>query len=140
MRNIFRSFWMTMKRFRVPSSLNVLGMAVAFAAVYVIAVQIYHDWFYNHGLTDSERIYRVEIKKGRYSTASNRPIPENCINNIASVDYCGGGNFLLENVYDECEVINNGEIERNYVKEKKLVIFDFSLFDFGSNHFFDGCF
>ena len=36
--------------------LNVLGMAVAFAAFYIILVQVNYDLNFNKGIKDSERI------------------------------------------------------------------------------------
>ncbi len=43
----------------VSTLLNVLGMTAAFAALYVILVQVHHDFSYNKGLKDHERIYAV---------------------------------------------------------------------------------
>ena len=38
----------------VSTILNVLGMTAAFAAMYVIFVQVHHDFTYNHGIKDSD--------------------------------------------------------------------------------------
>ena len=37
--------------------LNVLGMAVAFAAFYIILVQVNYDLNFNKGIKDSEKIF-----------------------------------------------------------------------------------
>ena len=39
------------------SVLNILGLTAAFAALYIILVQVHHDFTYNKGLKDSDRIY-----------------------------------------------------------------------------------
>ena len=45
----------------LSAALNVLGMTVAFAALYIILVQVHHDLSYNRGVKDVERIYCVSI-------------------------------------------------------------------------------
>ena len=50
--NIFRRGTSAMSRI-----LNVLGMAVAFAAFYIIFVQVDYELNYNKGIKDSEKIY-----------------------------------------------------------------------------------
>ena len=37
--------------------LNVLGMAVAFAAFYIILVQVDYDLNFNKGIKDSEKVF-----------------------------------------------------------------------------------
>jgi hypothetical protein len=39
--------------------LNVLGMAVAFAAFYIILVQVNYDLNFNKGIKDSEKIFII---------------------------------------------------------------------------------
>ena len=41
----------------MSSILNVLGMAVAFAAFYIILVQVDYDLNFNKGIKDSEKIF-----------------------------------------------------------------------------------
>ena len=41
----------------MSSILNVLGMAVAFAAFYIILVQVNYDLNFNKGIKDSEKIF-----------------------------------------------------------------------------------
>ena len=40
----------------VSSILNILGLTAAFAALYIILVQVHHDLTYNKALKDSDRI------------------------------------------------------------------------------------
>ena len=41
----------------MSSILNVLGMAVAFAAFYIILVQVDYDLNFNKGIKDSEKVF-----------------------------------------------------------------------------------
>ena len=41
--------------------LNILGLSIAFAAAYIILVQVHFDLGYNRSFKDAERIYRLEF-------------------------------------------------------------------------------
>ena len=58
---MFRSFINTIRRFRLSSIINILGLATAFSVVFVLSVQTIWELTYNHGITGSEQIYRVEF-------------------------------------------------------------------------------
>ena len=76
----------------VSAILNIVGLAAAFAALYIILVQVHHDLTYNKALKDSDRIYvltQKEINKSEYSSYLCRPIGEFVIN--ASPDIEAGG-------------------------------------------------
>ena len=49
----------------VSSILNILGLTAAFAALYIILVQVHHDLTYNKGLKDSDRIYVLTKQETR---------------------------------------------------------------------------
>lgn len=44
--------------------LNILGMTVAFAALYIILVQVHHDLTYNKEVKDADRIYWSRCRTG----------------------------------------------------------------------------
>ena len=76
----------------VSSILNILGLTAAFAALYIILVQVHHDFTYNKALKDSDRIYvltKQESQSTGYSSYLCRPIGEYVIN--ASPDIEAGG-------------------------------------------------
>ena len=52
--------------------LNVLGMAVAFAAFYIILVQVDYDLNFNKGIKDSEKVFVMTSGSGL--NLLNRPI------------------------------------------------------------------
>ena len=75
-----RNFLTLLRRYTTSSVLNIVGMAVAFAAVYLIAVQVNFDLSYNRVIKNSERIYRLEYpswyKEGHWGTTWNRQTPD----------------------------------------------------------------
>ena len=65
----------------VSSILNILGLTAAFAALYIILVQVHHDLTYNKALKDSDQIYvltKKEINQSEYSSYMNRPMQDLC--------------------------------------------------------------
>ena len=59
MKIAFKNFLMTLKRYKVASLLNVLGLTLAFVAFYVIAAQVYYTLTYNSTLKDADRTYLI---------------------------------------------------------------------------------
>ena len=55
---------MTLRRYKVASLLNVLGLTLAFVAFYIIASQVYYSISYNRPIEDSDRIYLVSAEWG----------------------------------------------------------------------------
>jgi hypothetical protein len=53
-------------------------LTAAFAALYIILVQVHHDFTYNKALKDSDRIYVLTMpdrfSNNVYSTYVNRPM------------------------------------------------------------------
>jgi putative ABC transport system permease protein len=78
------------------SVLNVLGLTAAFAALYIILVQVHHDLTYNKTLKDSDRIYCL-VKKDQnfdaYSSYLCRPIGEYVLNASPDIEAGGCGNI-----------------------------------------------
>ncbi len=50
---------MTLKRYKVASLLNVLGLTLAFVAFYIIFSQVWFTLTYNHSLKDADRTYLI---------------------------------------------------------------------------------
>ena len=59
MKIAFKNFLMTLKRYKVASLLNVVGLTLAFVAFYIIASQVWFSVTYNRSLKDSDRTYIV---------------------------------------------------------------------------------
>ena len=83
----------------VSSILNILGLTAAFAALYIILVQVHHDLTYNKALKDSDRIYvltKKDINQSEYTSYLCRPMGEYVLN--ASPDIEVGGCGRIEGV------------------------------------------
>lgn len=77
MKIAFKNFLMTLKRYKVASLLNVLGLTLAFVAFYIIASQVWYTVTYNHSLKDADRTYLISPNFGGDNTemkwSSNSP-------------------------------------------------------------------
>ncbi len=62
MKNVLQNFWITLRAQRLSSLLNIVGLAIAFAATYTMFVQINYDFCYNSDIKDADRLFRVEHK------------------------------------------------------------------------------
>ncbi len=75
--------------------LNILGMTAAFAALYIILVQVHHDLSYNRSIKDAERIYIVSVPdwyvEGKYLAWVNRPPFEHLISSCPGIEAGGCG-------------------------------------------------
>ena len=81
----------------MSSILNVFGMAVAFAAFYIILVQVDYDLNFNKGIKDSERIFSVTSGdmdgSGKRQMNMCRPLAEVIIESSPNIEY--GGSLML---------------------------------------------
>ncbi|MBO5086789.1 MAG: hypothetical protein J6B65_06080, partial [Paludibacteraceae bacterium] len=46
---------------KISKLLNIFGMTAAFAALYIILVQVHYDLTYNRTIPDSERVYLMTL-------------------------------------------------------------------------------
>lgn len=95
MKIAFRNFITTLRRYKMSSLLNIVGLTLAFTAFYVIMTQVWWELGYNRSLRDVERIYLVEnedwYQPGRWSSWLNRPVAERTIASTPGVE--AGGCF-----------------------------------------------
>ena len=59
MKIAFKNFLMTLKRYKVASLLNVVGLTLAFVAFYVIASQVWFTITYNGSFPNADRTYLI---------------------------------------------------------------------------------
>lgn len=109
MKIAFRNFLTTLRRYKISSLLNVVGLTLAFTAFYVIMTQVWWELGYNRSLRDAERIYLVEnedwYEPGMWSAWLNRPIAERVIASAADVEVggCMWGGFGTETCWTRNE-------------------------------------
>ena len=112
--------------------LNVLGMTAAFAALYIILVQVHYDLTFNRRIKDSERIYalamtRTNMQLGGYI---NRPMAEEFINVSVAVESYGVAQ--INDVYDQkwiSVVVGEGsEAKKHHAKGLQMTSSAFEVF------------
>lgn len=76
MKTIFRNFITTLKRFKLASGLNILGLSVAFTAFTVIMMQVFYDRGFDRGHSKGERTFRVEFSEDgtTFTPSHSRPM------------------------------------------------------------------
>lgn len=79
MKLIIRNFSTLLKRFRLASTLNILGLAVAFAAFTVILMQVNYERGFDKFHSKADRIYRLEgldtdHERAYFASTHSRPV------------------------------------------------------------------
>lgn len=81
------------KYFKGSSLLNLLGMTVAFAALYILLVQVHYDLGYNRQIKDVERVYIMAtpswFSDGQYQVNLNRPLQKAILEQAGMVESWG---------------------------------------------------
>ena len=111
-----RNFLTLLRRYTTSSVLNIMGMAVAFAAVYLIAVQVKFDLSYNRVIPNSERIYRLEYPNesgnGRWDIWWNRQYPDKLVSICPEVEAAGSIGVLAHSKFqDEYSIVRNATVD-----------------------------
>ena len=117
----WRNFITLLRRYTASSLLNIVGMAIAFAAVYLIAVQVKFDLSYNHVIKNSERIYRLEHphwfdEEGVWDCSWNRQWPDEVSALCPEIEAAGSFHITPYSSQREYSVKRNSAIE-NYTIE-----------------------
>lgn len=130
MKTILRNLLSVLRRFKMATLLNVLGLSVAFSAFILIMMQVDYDQNFDRGYTDTESIFRVEIIQddGSGQAIVCRPLADAFIQSSPHivtgtlVNSWGGALFF--------SVEENGE--RNSFREQCVSVYpDFTkVFDF----------
>ncbi|MDR1357522.1 MAG: ABC transporter permease [Tannerellaceae bacterium] len=79
MNTILRNFLSVLRRFRVATALNVLGLSTGFAAFMIIIIQLDYDRSFNGSFPGGDRIFRMEVYNltgSEWTAIINRPLAE----------------------------------------------------------------
>ena len=111
------------KLFKGAGLLNILGMSVAFAAIYVILVQVNYEWTFNRGIKDGDRIFAITYpsmySEGKFSQNMCRPYSEAILQQSPTVESYGMVKVpRTASAYAGTEK-NLNEIEVNYYRMTK---------------------
>ena len=84
---------MRLRLFKGSGILNLMGMTAAFAALYILLVQVYYDLSYNKQIEDVERVYIMAtpswFEQGQYQVNLNRPIQKQILEQAGMVESYG---------------------------------------------------
>ncbi|MEF9930763.1 MAG: FtsX-like permease family protein [Bacteroidales bacterium] len=108
-----RNFITILRKYKTSSILNILGLAVAFASLYIILVQVNYDLTYNKEIKNCERVYQFEVfdtHDNLYTTWISRPLAESLIKGCPSVESFGMGDIGNLSGSDCC-IEQNGSIK-----------------------------
>ena len=132
-----RNFLTLLRRYTTSSVLNIVGMAVAFAAVYLIAVQVKFDLSYNRVIPNSERIYRLEYPSqagnGRWEHYWNRQFPDILTSVCPEVEAAGSIGVLAHSKFqNEYSIKRNATVENFTIdlagaEPEGLAVFPFEI-------------
>lgn len=131
MRMILRNLLTVLRRFRLASTLNILGLSVAFAAFTIILMQVDYDRSFDRFHRQADRIYRLEVSEDstQYNALVGRKWAELIENRLPQIETTG-----LR--MDYTTIGNLAKVERNgavqgFRVDAHLVHPDFAeIFDF----------
>ena len=140
-----RNFITLLKRYTSSSLLNIVGMAVAFAAIYLIVVQVKFDLSFNRVIPNSERIYRLEYPSwsdnGSWWATWNRQMPDAMCAACPLIETSGSIDMLYNSMYqDEYSIVRNSTIENLTIgvggaEPEALAVFPFEFTQGGLDGF-----
>lgn len=102
--NTIRNLWSALTHFRISSVLNIAGLALALAVSYTMLVQVNYEFRYNHGITEAERVFRVERSDidGRWSAIWSIPFARMFTANNPAVE-----SFYLASVFNTARIVDH---------------------------------
>lgn len=112
MKTIFRNLLSIVRRFRMATFLNILGLSVAFAAFLLIVMHVNYERNFDRSYATSERVYRVTLNgEGEFSFILPRAFVEAVIQSSPHIE---GGTLL--NPYVGKIYFTTNESEKGFVE------------------------
>jgi len=75
MKTVIRNFLSVIRRFKMATLLNILGLSVAFTAVIVILMQVDYDLSFDSNQAEADNIYRINVEfNGQKLAVVTRPL------------------------------------------------------------------
>ena len=100
MKIAFRNFLTTLRRYKTASVLNIVGLTLAFMALYILISQVIYGVRYNRSIDDYERIYlSTECYREERNTGFSRFVMEYLIDHCPDIEVggCVMPNFNSDN-------------------------------------------
>lgn len=135
MHTVLRNFINTLRRFRLATTLNLVGLALAFASFIVILIQTQHDLGFDRFHPKVDRIYRVEVSFDgvRYNVLVGRKWAELIQGRFPQIeltglrmDYSPAGNYLK---VDRNGTLSGFNEDANLVHPDFAEVFDFQMLE-----------
>ena len=133
MKPIFKNILNVIRRFKLATTLNILGLSVAFAVFMVIMMQLSYDYGFDKFQKDYDKIFRLRVSS---SSLISRPLAESF---FKSSPHIIAGTLIIPQEETTFFYIENKDV-RNFFKEKSLTVspeftdvFDFD-FVYGSEN------
>lgn len=134
MKYLLNNFFAVIRRYKVSSLLNVVGMSVAFAAFYVIMTQVDYDMNYNKSVPGTDNVYILSIQSqsypDKYCPFVCRPIGEDIVNRCPGIE-CGGI-FDIQPANNSVWYIKrqDGRVDKMYFDKCQFTAAGFKTFGF----------
>lgn len=137
MKTIIRNFLSVVRRFKMATFLNIIGLSVAFTAVTVIMMQVTYDLGYNSNQPESDNIYRIDVSlpDGRHAAVLPRPFIENFKATSPHIKAAAFSNAILGDMFNWFFWIGD-DADRNYysgnvtsVSEDFVNVFQFDMIE-----------
>ena len=138
-----KNFITLLKRYTTSSLLNIIGMSVAFAAIYLISVQVRYDLSYDKVIPNSENIYRLEspnrYEEGKWSYHWNRQWPDEMCSGVPEIEASGSIWIYAAGAVDfsikRNQTIDNLKIVMSSAEPEGLEVFPFEFVEGGLEEF-----
>ena len=138
-----KNFITLLKRYTTSSLLNIIGMSVAFAAIYLISVQVRYDLSYDKVIPNSENIYRLEspnrYEEGKWSYHWNRQWPDEMCSGVPEIEASGSIWIYAADAVDfsikRNQTIDNLKIVMSSAEPEGLEVFPFEFVEGGLEEF-----
>lgn len=124
MKTVLRNLFSLIRRFRLASMLNILGLSIAYAVFIILMIQIKYELNYDKEYPEAENIFRLEIENGNthdYQAVMCRPFIEEFLNSSPHIK-AGTFNSLSNHLFFSIE---NGKEQNNYYENILSVSADF---------------
>ncbi|MDR0429339.1 MAG: ABC transporter permease [Tannerellaceae bacterium] len=135
MNTILKNFLSALRRFKMATLLNILGLSIAFAAFMIIFMQLDYDWNFDKFHKNSDCIYRAEITfDGGAQAILSRPYAERFIHSsphilAGALTSPGPGNTTKAVMIEENGVKNSYKEKTMVVYPEYTAVFAFNMFE-----------
>lgn len=103
MKQIFSNFYRLVKRNKMVAFLNFAGLSLAFAVVFIVGIQVYYDFSYNHSIPDYKNMYRMKyriLSNNTHGVTTAIPMMDKLVSDIPELGSYGAASYS----YNEVEI------------------------------------